>query len=71
MESGSESDDGFVIRTLNLLQGVSFRTFGVIFASKTTLMTVCCDTAKLVRKSEAGFEISSLDYMLYLIFSPF
>ena len=71
MKSGSESDDGFVIRTPNLLQGASFRPFGPIFASKTTLMAVCSDTATSERKTEPGFVISSPDYMIYPIFRPF
>ena len=71
MKSGSESDDGFVIRTPKVLFGVSFRPFGTIFASKTTLMTVCSDTTTSERKSEAGFVISSPYYMLYPIFRPF
>ena len=71
MKSGSECDDGFVIRTPKVLYGVSFRPFGPIFASKTTLMTVCSVTAVSESKSEAGFVISSPDYMLYPIFGPF
>ena len=71
MKSGSESDDGFVIRTPKVLYGVSFRPFGAIFTSKKTLMTVCSDTAKSESKSEPGFVISSPNYLLDLIFRPF
>ena len=71
MKSGTKTDDGFVIRTPKVLYGVSFRPFGAIFASKTTLMAVCSDTAAAESKSEPGFVISSPDYMLYPIFRPF
>ena len=59
MKSGSEYDAGFVIRTPTVPYGVSFRTFGVSFTSKTTLITVCSDTAKSESKSEPGFVIST------------
>ena len=44
MKSETKTGDGFVIRTPTLLYGVSFRPFGAIFASKTTLMSVSSDT---------------------------
>ena len=50
---------------------VKFRPFGPIFASKTTLMAVCSDTAKSELKSEPGFVITSPDYMLYPIYKAF
>ena len=71
MRSGSETDDGFVIGTPKVLNGVSYMPCGAIFASKTTLMTVCSDTASSGSKSEPGFVISSPVYMLYPIFRPF
>ena len=71
MKSGNESDDGFVTRNLKELYGVSFRPFGAILASKTTLMAVFSDTATSESKSEPGFVISSQFYLLGTIFKPF
>ena len=71
MGSERSTDNVFVMSTLTLLQFASYMRLGAVFPVKTTLVTVWSNTVKSERKTNARFVISTLDYLLELVFRPF